>query len=303
MMSILHKFLLLALLTFALGSATSQTRLTANQVNVAIEASVSLSADTGLYSYSYAVTNYAGAPLSVSQINIPLNGASIINVSSPKGWESNINSNRTMMSWCACAEDGFVVPAGYVDDGRGLPSKYEINPGQTLAGFSLQSAFPPGSGIFYAKGSLPIPIEGIDFPEGQEPFTPDFPLNLFKGPLSQVPSYSPILEFGGRRPSVDGFLVFTSLTDGGVFKAPLAIDIVFSRQGEIVQEETFRATLNGIDITPQFRSLAPKQLRAVVSVGAALKVGKNVLQTVVHGTVPGASRQARDTDRLTFLIQ
>lgn len=274
-----------------------------NEVNVSVRTVVRLSADTGLYTYSYELTNFAGAALEVSEFYIPLRGSIIINASSPEGWKTRTNTQGTLVTWCACSENGFIPPEGYVDDGRGLPSKYQVKPGQTLAGFSMQSAFPPSAGNFYAGGWLPIPVEGTDFPIGQEPVAPDFPGNMFQGTVSAAPTYFSTLDFGGRRPSVDGFLVFTSLKDGGAYASPLAIDIAFSQQGEIVQQNTFKATLNGTDITNQFIAISPKQMRAVLTTGAVLKAGKNVLQTVVQGTVPGATRQARDTDRLTFLIQ
>ena len=97
--------------------------------------------------------------------------------------------------------------------------------------------------------------------------------------------------------------MFTSINDGGSYQAPLLVDVAFGQQGEVVDIATFKATLNGVDITSQFVALEPKRRRAQLSIGAALKSGKNVLTTTVQGTVPGASRSAKDTDRVTFLVQ
>lgn len=275
----------------------------ANQVNVSVLSSVSYNRDTGLFTYSYSLSNFADAAREVSAFHIPLRGTSIVNIVSPAGWESMLSFDNSMVHWCACAEAGYVAPPNYEDDGRGLPNKFQIKPGETLSGFSFQSAYPQAPSVFFAAGWIPVFTEGIDYPEGQEPALQNFPANLFSGTLAAAPAIISILEYGGRRPSVDGFLVFTSLQDGGAYSSPLRIDVAFGQQGEAVNINTFKAVLNGTDITSEFVSLGANQKRAVLNLGVALKTGKNVLQTAVQGTVPGASRTATDTDRVTFLIQ
>jgi hypothetical protein len=300
---LLSRLLALAVAGLACGLVVAQALPNPSQVNVSVNATAAYDPNTGLFTYSYAVTNFADAALEVDDFVIPLRGTSVINVQSPAGWESLLHFDGSKMNWCACSENGFTIPPGYVQDGRGLPSKFQIKPGQTLAGFSFQSAYPPSSGEFYAGGWVPIFVEGVDFPEGQEPQTPGFPANLFRGTLAAAPLSNPTLEFGGRRPAVDGFLVFTSIKDGGSYQAPVLIDVLFGQQSEVVDTTTFKATLNGSDITNQFVALDPKRRRAQLSIGSALKVGKNVLTTSVQGTVPGASRSAKDADRITFLVQ
>lgn len=284
-------------------SAFAQFLTLPNQVNVSATTTVSYSTDTGLFTYSYSFTNYGDAKLEVSQIHLPLRGATISNVVSPVGWESSLAADGSLVNWCACSENGFTVPPLYVDDGRGLPSKFQIKPGATLNGFSFQSAFPQEPGLFYAGGWTPIPKEGIDFQAGEEPISLEFPRNLFSGSVAAVPRFMASLEFGGRRPSVDGFLVFTSLRDGGKYTSPVLIDLTFGQQNEIVDALSFKATLNGVDITNQFTRIDDKHLRARIEKGAILVTGKNVIQTVVNGRVPGSGRTAKDSDRLTFVIQ
>ena len=293
--------ILLAALLAPIG--TAQTFPLPSQVNVSVASTVAYDANTGLFTYRYSLTNFADAVLEVESFYVLLRGSSIINATSPAGWEPMMHRAGSWVNWCACTEDGIVIPPGYVELGRGLPSKFQIKPGQTLSGFSFQSAYPQSPGQFYAGGWVPILIEGVDFPEGQEPQDPGFPANMFRGALAAAPFSNPTLEFGGRRPSVDGFLVFTSINDLGSYQAPLLIDILFGQQGEVVDTSTFKATLNGTDITSQFVALDPRRRRVQLSVGGALKAGKNVLTTSVQGTVPGASRSAKDTDRITFLIQ
>ncbi|HEU4851521.1 MAG TPA: hypothetical protein VFT37_05135 [Telluria sp.] len=153
-------------------------------IRATVNGTTSFDNNTGLYTYRYSITNYGDSPKSVHEFHIPLRGATILNVVSPAGWEASVNRAQTMMGWCACRVDGFVPPPGYVNDGRGIPSKYVVMPGATLSGFSFQSPYPPAPGIFYAGGWVPIPVEGIDFPEGQEPDLPEFPMNLLSGEVT-----------------------------------------------------------------------------------------------------------------------
>ena len=113
------------------------------------------------------------------------------------------------------------------------------------------------------------------------------------------------LYLGGRRPAVDGFLVFANLRDGGSYGSPVVVDILFSQNGENVVQSSFKAVLNGTDVTSRFSVVDPNRRRAVFEAvpGSLLVVGKNILATSVDGTVPGSTRQATDNDKLTFLAQ
>jgi hypothetical protein len=153
-------------------------------IRAIVKGTTSFDKKTGLYTYDYSITNYGDSPKSVHEFHIPLRGATILNLVSPPGWEAAVNRAQTMVGWCACRKDGFVPPAGYVNDGRGIPSKYVVKPGATLSGFSFQSPYPPSPGIFYAGGWVPIPVEGVDFPEGQEPILSEFPKNLLSGEVT-----------------------------------------------------------------------------------------------------------------------
>jgi hypothetical protein len=163
-----------------------------NNISASISGTTSFDSNTGLYTYNYSITNYDESPLPVHEFYIPLRDASVLNLVTPPGWEGSVNKAQTLIGWCACNEEGFVPPPGYVEDGRGIPSKFAVMPGATLSGFSFQSPYPPSPGIFYAGGWVPIPIEGIDFPEGREPVVPDFPLNMLSGtvlgPLNTHPA-------------------------------------------------------------------------------------------------------------------
>ncbi len=275
-----------------------------NKVRVAVDLKVTFDADSGLYTYAYTLTNRRGASQDLSDFDLPLRGATVVNVKSPRGWWALVTSTGNRVGWCACEEDGIVSPPGYIDDGRGLPSIYQIKPGQTLAGFSLQSAYPPSPGIFFAQGWVPTPIEGVDFPIGKEPDNPGYPANAFKGKVL-APARNEALPSGGRKPAVDGFLVFPSLRHATLHKAPMAVDIVFGQNGEVVDQSSFRAMLNDVDISDRFVTTAAHHRRAVLTMAPAgpLKHGKNVLVTTVEGVVSGGSKRLIDTDRIEFVAE
>lgn len=275
-----------------------------NDISANVAVTTSFEKDTGLYTYRYTITNYGESTKLLHSFHIPIRGASVLNIVAPEGWEGSVNQAQTLIGWCACKEEGIVEPPGYVNDGRGLPSKFAVPPGVTLSGFGFQSPYPPSPGIFYAGAWVPIPIEGVDFPAGEEPERADFPMNRLSGAVDG-PLKSDVLFMGGRRPAVDGFLVFANLRDGGSYASPVIVDILFSQNGESVLLSTFKASLNGVDITGRFVAVDTNRWRAVfeATAGSPLKVGKNTLATSVIGTVPGSSRKATDTDRVVFVAQ
>lgn len=297
-------FINLALIFLAFFSNAFAAVELEKNISATVASTTSFDKDTGLYTYRYAITNYGESPKDVDEFYIPLRGATVLNIVAPAGWRGSVNNAQTMIGWCACEEYGFVPPPGYVEDGRGIPSKFVVKPGVTLSGFSFDSPYPSSPGIFYAGGWVPIPIEGVDFPEGQEPHVPDFPLNLLSGSVAG-PLKSDTLYLGGRRPAVDGFLVFLNFRDGESYVSPVIVDILFSQNGENVLQSTFKALLNGVDVTARFMVIDVNRRRAVFEAvaGSPLTVGKNTLATSVDGTVPGSSKKVTDTDRAVFLAR
>jgi hypothetical protein len=298
------RYLFAWVLSFVLMSPAMAGVELASNISANVAVVTSFDTNTGLYAYRYTITNYGESSKNLHEFHIPLRGASILNVQAPAGWESYLKFDQTSIGWCACAEEGVTIPAGYVDDGRALPSSFAVPPGGTLSGFSFQSAYPPSPGSFYAGAWVPIPIEGVDFPEGQEPDIADFPLNLLQGSVNG-PLKDDTLYMGGRRPGVDAFLVFANFKDGGSYTSPVIVDILFGPNGESVNQSTFIAKLNGTDVTSQFLILEPNRRRAVFQAtnGSPLLVGKNVLLTAVDGVVPGGTQTAKDSDRVVFLAQ
>lgn len=299
------KKITLILLLMAVSMFTEAEVLWPNKVKVTIAPSVSFDTSTGQFTYHYAITSGTDSIQDVAGFYIPLRGATASNIKVPRGWTGRLNLDATRIGFCACEEEGFVIPPNYVQDGRGLPSIYDIKPGQTLAGFSFQSQDPPSTGTYYAKGWVPVPVEGEDFPAGeQQPYEPDFPFNLFAGE-TLTPSRLETIFAGGRRPAVDTFLVFLTLKNGDIKREPLVVDLVLGPNGEVVDQSSFRAKLNSVDVTSQFVAMEGNKRRGYFLVGptSPLRRGKNILTTTINGQVPETARTATDTDKLTFTVQ
>lgn len=275
-----------------------------NKVVVTAAAAVTFDRDTGLYTYAYTFTSTAQSVQQVDVVSIPLRGATIVNVRAPAGWDGVVFHDGSMVSWCACAEEGMVVPADFVDTGQTVPSVYQIKPGQHLSGFSYLSPDAPAVGTFYAGGFVLIPVEGVDFAEGESPELPTFPHDQFAG-QTQAPLRAASSIGSGRSPASDAFLTLLTLKDGDSKTSPVLVDLVFGQNGETVYQQTFAAVLNGVDISDQFVATSGNRRRASLRLGpaSALKAGVNVLHTTVDGWVPGASRITTDTEQIRFLAR
>jgi hypothetical protein len=194
-----------------------------------------------------------------------------------------------------------------VDDGNIPPSTFTIAPGLSQSGFSFASPHPPGTVPFFLQGDTKlaqVAMDAADLPlEGTE--IPDFTQDSFTGQtVGPVPIDQTQFFAGGRRPAVDGFLVFLTLANGDSRLPPVGVVVKFGIGGETVRQETFHATLNGVDVTSSFApGSEPGELVAVFDLGTSpLAAGRNVLITSVDGIVPGTTRTATDVDRVTFTV-
>lgn len=276
-----------------------------DQLSADVSASVSFDSASGLYTYSYTLSNAASSQQEVWLFALQFNG-SVVDPGSPSGWTFVQHDDRAIVSWAA-TETG-PLPPDFVDDGNLPPSPFTVAQGTALAGFRFQSPDPPGNVPFFAQGETKLPqVAGdvSDLPlEGAEVL--DFTQDSFTGStVGPVPVDETQFFTGGRRPAVDGFLVFLNLVDGDTRTAPIAVVVKLGIGGETVAPATFHATLNGIDVTPSFVSNGrPGELVGVFDLGSSpLALGRNVLLTSVEGTVPGTTRTATDVDRLTFTAQ
>lgn len=271
-----------------------------NQVDVTVTVDITFDAATQLYTYAYKVTSLPTSLQDIDTFDLEFNGE-VSNMTSPRGWISVPFSMQPIMLWAAIEVPKESIPSDYVDDGSLFPSPFQIKPGQTLGGFSLQSPSPPQAVKFYAKGFAQVPTatDEDDFANITIPVFPDDS----KAGVTLGPRLADNLIFaGGRRPSVDGFLGFVGSENGETRRLPVSILIRFGVNGETVFPETFAAALNRKDVTQRFIKTGNGTERvALFELGQSpLVLGRNVLTTSVNGLVPDTTRTATDSDAFTF---
>lgn len=276
----------------------------ANKVIVTATHTVEYDDASGLFTYSYAFRSDSMSLQEVDFIHLPVRG-SVTNIRSPKGWGGGTNIDGSMIIWGADDPAGIIIPPGYIDDGNILPSIYQIKPGVTLGGFSYQSPDPAAETPFYAQGFVKLDV--VDESDPNAVYPPVLTLEQDSYSATTVSPAAPKdVYFGGRRPAVDGFLYFVGLQHQDTKVAPVAIDIAFAKNGEVVFTETFKATLNNVDVTRFFKPAADNKRRAVFVLGdgaSPLKEGRNVLLTTIEGVVPGTNRRTTDADRIGFQVK
>ena len=156
----------------------------------------------------------------------------------------------------------------------------------------MVSPYPPGESRTYVQGFAPVPYLPDDFEEVT--VVPEDTTNAQRGWAVGPTRYTAVVTDGNRRPAVDGFLGFMNLLESGsVLRSATPIALKLSVAGETVFPETFKATLNGVDITSAFHPgpADGASLTAYLAVGTSpLQAGKNVLITSVDGLVPGTTR-------------
>lgn len=153
----------------------------ANQVTASVDMQVAFDSKSRLYTYAYTVTSARSSVQEIWFFALE-SGGQVVNVTSPRGWSFARHIDRPIVSWGAI-ESG-PLPPGYVDDGNVTPSPFQIKPGHTLGGFSIQSPDPPGTTRFYLQGFTKIPAaddEGDFSPAEMEIMNLDFTENSFTG--------------------------------------------------------------------------------------------------------------------------
>lgn len=276
-----------------------------NQLSVAVQPQVTKDPNTQIYTYSYTISSNPGSLQEMWLFAVELApGTEVMSSTSPSGWQFGVHADQPIASWAA-VEVG-ELPAGFIDDGNVVPSPFNLKPGETKSGFSFQTFAAPTDGAFYAQGFKKIPQVSADVEELADAGLVEPPLteDSYRGSTT-TPNLLPY--GGGRRPAVDGFLVFLNVQkDGNVFSAPVTIIVKFSAAGESVDRSTFRATLNQRDVTNLFvpdTTFGGDLVAHFDFQNSSLAHGRNVLLTSVDGTVPDTTRSATDVDRVSFDIQ
>jgi hypothetical protein len=276
-----------------------------NQLSVAVQPQVTKDPNTQIYTYSYTISNNSGSLQEMWLFAVELApGTEVLGSTSPSGWQFGVHEDQPIASWAA-VEVG-ELPADFIDDGNVVPSPFNLKPGETKSGFSFRTFVGPADGAFYAQGFKKLAQVSGDVEELRD-------VGFVEPPLSEdsyrgsTTTPNPLPYSGGRRPAVDGFLVFMNVQkDGTVFSAPATIIVKFSAAGESVDRSTFRATLNQRDVTSLFvpdTTLGGDLVARFDFQNSSLAHGRNVLLTSVDGTVPDTTRSATDVDRVSFEVQ
>lgn len=124
-----------------------------NQVMPTVTMQMTYDATSGLYTYTYSVTNGASSAQAIDSFSIDF-ASGMTNATSPTGWYGGVLYTNQTYGWDAVAVSN---PDAVVDGGTAPQSSVQIQPGQTLAGFSLQSMKGPGPVKYYIRGYAPIP--------------------------------------------------------------------------------------------------------------------------------------------------
>lgn len=279
-----------------------------NKLTTMVTAEITKDPSTQIYTYTYTVTNNSGSQQELETFALAVApGIEVIESTAPKGWGFFVESDKTLISWAAIDSDPATANVEYTNlADLDVPSPYTIKPGETLSGFSVKTMTAPGAGAYYARGFTHIPsaTSEADFEQLAQNRPDHFTEDSFSGETTGpvIASY-----LGGRRPAVDGFLGFLNLQKReNVFKSPALIVLKFSMSGETVYRDTFKAKLNGVDVTSMFHNttMYGGDLSANFTMDSSpLKPGRNVIETSVDGQVPGTARDATDTDRVTFYVE
>jgi len=278
-----------------------------NQLDANVQASVTQDPSSHIYTYTYVITNSPSSAQNISTFAFDINeNAKIFNETAPEGWSFGRYASGNLFSF-ASTEGITESHIHYFPNGaHEIRSPFDIHPSISKT-FSFQTLSAPDNGLIYIQGYVPSPqsTDEGDF-DGVE-----IPSQYIKDDSFQTATIVPIIDIydGNRRPAVDGFAAFPNISSasGSVFTAPVKIFLDFAINGETVNEATFKAELNGVDITSLFvvdnNLYSDRVLELALGSGSPLQAGKNVLITSVEGIVPDTERFATDTDRITFTVE
>jgi len=161
--------------------------------------------------------------------------------------------------------------------------------------------FPPGEARTYVQGYAPVPFlpDGFD----AETHVPHDTTNSQRGWSAGPTQYRAVITSGRGQRNVNQFIGFLNLDNGMVRHDPAPIAL---KLGATVDPATFRAELNGVDVTAAFLTPTAGGADRVAFFEVAsspLACGRNVLAVSIDGTVPGTTRTATNRDRIAFTVE
>ncbi|HEX2079100.1 MAG TPA: hypothetical protein VHG08_15355 [Longimicrobium sp.] len=264
----------------------------------------------GMWRYRYTLANGAGAAQDIWQLGFRLGGW-VAQVGTPAGWFPIADTEATYDP-AGPGIPGVEFLADIPDTSPGdfyPPSPHQVPPGSSLPGFEFHSPYPPGYVRAWAQGYAPVPFPPD--PERGDTIEPNpvphDTLNAQRLTTIGPFTYTGVVTRGNLNVDTgEGFLGFMNLAvSGAVLRAPAPVALKLSVGGETVFPETFRALLNGVDVTAQFHpgTAGGADLAALFALGALpLREGDNVLVTTIEGLLPGTTRRAIDEDVIQFRV-
>ncbi|MFL5578720.1 MAG: hypothetical protein ACJ79S_22420 [Gemmatimonadaceae bacterium] len=269
----------------------------------------------GLWTYRYTVANSAGARQGIYKILIGVPGLLAppgpLTVTVPAGWTGVTYPFENDLGLPG-ATFRSTFPDDSVGPASGAPPAL-IQPGTSLTGFVITSPYPPGYAQSYVQGYVVVP----PLPDTAEnDYVPSDTSNAQRGPvvfpnLALLTTDDQSTAAAGSAPETAGFLgAATAGRAGAALPNPVPVGVRFGRHGEQVDRSTFRALLNGVDVTPAFvrtrrtpRGQGPDAV-AVFALGSSpLQAGANRLVLTVRGTAPGTSLAGVSSRVLTFGVR
>ena len=269
-----------------------------DRVAPAVTVNVSYNDTTAKWHYAYTVANGPSAVQDINQFQLRFFSPSVIGAA-PQGWDSFVVDT----SGAIPGADFATLGEGFVDVTGGTapaPGPAQIPPGGSLSGFVIVSSYPPGEARTYIRGYAAVPYlpDSMDDPV----VTPHDTTNAQRAWSIGPTIYTKIVTYGTKEPTDLGranqFMAFMNVdTVGTTLRAPAVIAIRFDNgwDGDCVMPETFKAYLNGVDVTSAFHPGPANDRSTPGTIGADLVAvftldpggplvsGANVLKTMVSG--------------------
>lgn len=255
-----------------------------------------------LYTYYYTLNNRTTAEQPIRTFDLNFNAA-VTSKSAPSGWRclGHLGTN------CFARLPDIEPEPGGSPNG---PAAAQIPPGDTLAGFVITSAYPPGYARTYVKGFAPTPYPPAWADTVPEFIVPDDRTDSQRGWLPGPFKWERVITPGGgsgESAPVDNFVGFMSVdTAGTALETPAIIALKFALGGETVDRASLRVILNGVNVTQDFTP-GPADGADLVGVfphwhSPATVEAPNVLVVTVEGTDPATGQRVTDTDRAVFMM-
>jgi hypothetical protein len=278
-----------------------------------VRSGVSYDSVAHVWRYSYTVSNGAAAQQAINDFTLNFSG-NTPTASQPNGWDGFVLNSPSSIPGAVflTVSDNFTSVAGGV---AAAPTTAQIAPGQMLSGFSLTSPYPPGDARTYIRGYSAVPF----LPDSVEDsfVVPADTTDAQRGWALGPTRYTAIVTQGTQEAAdlarANRFVSFMNVdTVGTTLGNPAVIAIKFDdgSDGDFVVRQSFRALLNGVDVTSSFHP-GPSDgadLVAVFEIGpnSPLTSGQNTLKTFVTGLPSTFSASAIpsvvDTDTIVFTV-